>query len=213
MITKRQFLFASAGGVVGFGLASSRASAQSRSPTPQQVYFDPGNPVLGNPKGDVTIAEFFDFQCPYCKHDFPTVQDVVRKDGNVRLVMRNWPIFGPPSIYAAHLALGGSKIGRYDEVLGSLMATKARLSRADVDRVIEKAGLDVDRLKKAYSEHKDSIDRALQRTNALAESFSMPGTPGYVIGRAVYRGSLDRDRLEAAIDRARERASEKPHQD
>ena len=155
MITKRQFLVGAAAGIGGLSIASLASAQDARSPTPKQVYFDPGNPVLGNPDGDVTIAEFFDFQCPYCKHDFPGVEDVVRADGKVRLVMRNWPIFGPPSIYAAHLALGGNKIGKYDEVLKALMATKARLSKADVDRVIEKAGLDVDRLKKAYSEHKD----------------------------------------------------------
>ena len=205
-ITRRQLLVGSTTGVVGLSVASLARAQTAPAPTPKQVYFDPGNPVLGNPKGDVTIAEFFDFQCPYCKHDFPTVRDVVKKDGKVRLVMKDWPIFGPTSVYAAHLALGARKLGKYEQVLDALMATLARLSEDDVRQALTRAGLDVGKLEKAYSDNKSEIDAALKRNNELADAFGFPGTPSYVIGRSVYGGVLDRDALETAIAKARKPA-------
>lgn len=180
------------------------ASAQHvRQPTPQQVCFDPANPILGNPKGNVTIAEFFDFQCPYGKRDFPKVREFAKSDGKIRLVMKDWPIFGETSLYASRLVPGAKTIGKYDAAFNALMATKAKLSKDDVRSTLGKAGLDINELQAAYARNKAEIDAGLARNNAEAESFQCPGTPAYVIGNALYPGVIDEDALKAAVALAR----------
>lgn len=203
MFGRRAFLKTSAA-VAAAGLASTRASARSGPPTPEQVYFDPDNPVLGNPNGDVTVAEFFDYQCPYCKRDMPTVRDVVKKDGNVRLVMKDWPIFGDVSIYACHLVLGAKMLGKYDTAFSAMMATKAWLSKQEIDGLLKDVALDAKELLRTYSDHADVLDAMLSRNSVQARAFALPVTPGYVIGRQVFRGIVDRNGLVEAIARARE---------
>lgn len=203
MLNRRQFALGSALGLAGLSVVVPLGVRAQGSPTPEDVYFDPDNPVLGNPKGDVTIAEYFDFQCPYCKRDFPKVRKVVKEDGNVRLVMKDWPIFGDPSVYAAHLSLAARTLGKGEAAIDALMATKGRLSQSTVDETLKGGGLDVSALKAAYAKHQSSIDAVLGRNAAQAEAFGFPGTPSYVIGRKVYPGILDEDGLKQAIAEAR----------
>lgn len=206
MLKRRQFILGSALGLAGLSLGATVAARAQGSPTPQDVYFDPDNPVLGNPKGDVTIAEYFDFQCPYCKRDFPKVRKVVQEDGNVRLVMKDWPIFGDPSVYASHLSLAARTLGKGDVAIDALMATKGRLSQSTVDDTLKNAGLDVGTLKAAYAKHQKSIDAVIARNGAQAQAFGFPGTPAYVIGRMLYPGVLGEDGLKKAIANARKKS-------
>lgn len=203
MIKRRHFMLGSATGLIVASSAGYGRAAQS--PTPRDVYFDPDNPVLGNPDGDVTIAEYFDFQCPYCKRDFPTVRETVEKDGKVRLVMKDWPIFGEASLYGSQLTLAAAKTGQYASALEALMATEGRLSRQEIDLTLTGAGLDVPSLRAAYKAHKAEIDALLLRNNAQAEAFAFPGTPAYLIGKTIYPGVIDEDALRAAIALARPR--------
>jgi protein-disulfide isomerase len=206
MLQRRQFVFGTAVGLAGLSLGATLGARAQGSPTPQDVYFDPGNPVLGNPKGDVTIAEYFDFQCPYCKRDFPKVRKVVEEDGNVRLVMKDWPIFGEPSVYASHLSLAARTLGKGDVAIEALMATKGRLSQSAVDKTLEKAGLDVGALKAAYAKHRKSIEAVIARNGAQAQAFGFPGTPAYVIGRMLYPGVLGESGLKQAVAEARKKS-------
>lgn len=206
MLKRRQFILGSALGLAGLSLGATVAAPAQGSPTPQDVYFDPDNPVLGNPKGDVTIAEYFDFQCPYCKRDFPKVRKVVQEDGNVRLVMKDWPIFGDHSVYASHLSLAARTLGKGDVAIDALMATKGRLSQSTVDDTLKNAGLDVSALKAAYAKHQKSIDAVIARNGAQAQAFGFPGTPAYVIGRMLYPGVLGEDGLKKAIADARKKS-------
>lgn len=203
MITRRTLIIGSTAGAAAAALARPAVAQQVMQPTPEQVYFDPANPVLGNPKGDVTIAEFFDFQCPYCKRDFPRIRDFVEKDGKIRLVMKDWPIFGETSVYASQLVLGAKTIGKYRPAFNALMTTEAKLSRKQVQSTLAKAGLDVDELHAAYLKNKADIDAGLLRNNTEAESFAFPGTPAYVIGKALYFGVMDKGALKAAVALAR----------
>lgn len=201
MLQRRQLVIGSLLGLAGLSLAGTARAADG--PTPQEVFFDPDNLVLGNPKGDVTMAEYFDFQCPYCKRDFPMVRDVVKQDGNVRLVMKDWPIFGPPSLHAARLSLAAKALGLGPAVLDVLMAAEGRLSEAMIDATLAEAGLDVAALKAAYGEHQTAIDAVIQRDGNQADAFRFPGTPAYVVGLTFYPGVLSEDGLKAAITRAR----------
>ena len=124
MLNRRDLLKATAVGAatLSFPLA---ALAQVQL-TVEEVLFDPEIPVLGNPDGDVTVAEFFDYQCPFCKRGHKDLLDVVEQDGNVRLVMKDWPIFGLASVHASSLVLAAGE--DYEKALNAVMATPGRLA-------------------------------------------------------------------------------------
>jgi protein-disulfide isomerase len=206
MLQRRQFVFGSLVGLAGLSLGGVLDARAQDAPTPQDVFFDPDNPVLGNPKGDVSIAEYFDFQCPYCKRDFPMVHNVVRQDGNVRLVMKDWPIFGAPSLYASRLSLAARTLDLHEGVISALMATTGKLSQSIIDQTLAQAGLDVDALKAAYVKEDATINAVVARNGAQAEAFGFPGTPAYVVGLTLYPGVLKENDLEAAIAKARGKA-------
>ena len=192
------------GVLAGSGLALSPfGAAFAHEPTPQEVFADPNAPVLGNPEGDVTVVEYFDFQCTYCKRDYPMVRDVVAKDGNVRLVMKDWPIFGEVSVYAAQAVQGAAALGEYDTALNALMTAQGRLTHERIETLLTAAGLDFDAIAEAVKANEKKISDLLDRNYHQAEAFQFNGTPSYVIGRMVYPGVLDRIMLESAIAEAR----------
>ncbi|EYD72861.1 DsbA family protein [Limimaricola hongkongensis] len=181
----------------------ARAQEQPLHPTIEEVMFDLTNPVLGNPEGDVTIVEFFDYQCPYCKANHPVLNGVVKADGNVRLVMKDWPIFGAPSVRAAQLALGAASLDAYQTANNALMATEGRLDVALIEETLAEAGLDVAALDAAYGENRDKWDGLLTRNGAQAAAFQLRGTPAFIIGTVIYPGAMDKAGLENAIAMAR----------
>lgn len=181
----------------------ARAQEQPLRPTIDEVMFDPANPVLGNPEGDVTIVEFFDYQCPYCKANHPVLNEVVEADGNVRLVMKDWPIFGAPSVRAAQLALGAASLDAYLTANDALMATEGRLDDTLIEETLTEAGLDVAALDAAYGENRDKWDGLITRNGAQAAAFQLRGTPAFIIGTVIYPGAMDKAGLENAIAMAR----------
>jgi hypothetical protein len=125
------------------------------------VLDDPDVPVLGNPDGDVALVEWFDYQCPYCKKAHPEIMKLVREDGNIRLVMKDWPIFGPSSLYAARLTLAAGQ--HHEKALSALMATEARLSQQDVEEALTEAGFSIEALDAAYGRDQVRIDGIIAR--------------------------------------------------
>ncbi|GGE81560.1 DsbA family protein [Stappia taiwanensis] len=206
MITRRNLLAGSAAGIAasaaGFTLLPAALQAQGM-PTVKEVLFDPEIPVLGNPKGDVTIAEFFDYQCPYCKKAHPDLMEVVKADGNIRLVMKDWPIFGAPSFHAATMALAAQKSGAYPAAVAALMATDGRLSLEEINTALRGAGLDPAALQAAHDKKPDWINGILRRNDAQAEAFRFGGTPSYIVGTRIYNGVMDKKALLSAIADAR----------
>lgn len=200
--TRRDLLQAALAATAATALpAMARAQGAPTGPTVEDVHFDPDIPVLGNRDGDVTVSEYFDYQCPYCKRGHDDLLDVVREDGNVRLVMKDWPIFGGPSVHAAGLVLAAGD--RYGEGLNALMATPGRLSREDVDATLADAGFDPAALAAASQRDMVRIDGILARNMDQANAFGFRGTPAFVIGTRIYNGALDRRTLVEAIDTAR----------
>ena len=202
MMQRRTFLATATAAASAAGLALTRP-AVAQALTPEMVFFDPDAPVLGNPVGDVTIVEFFDYQCPFCKKNHPVLEDVAAADGNVRLVLKDWPIFGAPSVRASQLVLGASEFGGYEPGLEALMATPGRLSDADIDRLLTAAGVDVADADAAYRADRARWDGLLGRNSAQAAALGLQGTPAFVIGSTIYPGLLDRRALEDAIAGAR----------
>ena len=199
-MNRRQMLKTTAAGTAAT-LLPSLSHAQAY-PSVQEVLFDSEIPVLGNLVGDVTIAEYFDYQCPYCKRGHSDLLDLVREDGKVRLVMKDWPIFGGASVYAANLVLAAGE--DYETALNALMATPARLSRDEVDETLADAGLDAAVLYGRYEKDRPRVDGILARNTSQARAFGFSGTPVYIVGTKIYRGAIDRAAMIEAIAAARE---------
>jgi protein-disulfide isomerase len=201
MITRRNLLAVTAGGAV---LAAGMPFlALSQDITEKTVFFDPDAPVLGNPKGDVTVVEFFDYQCPYCKKIHPMVEKVVREDGNVRLVLKDWPVFGAASIFAAQAVLGAAQIGKYEPAMEALMKTTGKLTEEEIEHALTGAGLTMEEIAAAVNKHTTKISGLLDRNYSQALAFNFAGTPSFVIGRTTFAGVLDEKGLKEAIREAR----------
>lgn len=200
MLNRRDLLKATAVGAATLSFPSA-ALAQVQL-TVEEVLFDPEIPVLGNPDGDVTVAEFFDYQCPFCKRGHKDLLDVVEQDGNVRLVMKDWPIFGLASVHASSLVLAAGE--DYEKALNAVMATPGRLAKEDVDAAIAGAGLDPEALWQAFRKDMDRVDGILARNMDQANAFGFGGTPAFIIGTRIYSGAMDRQALVDAIAAARE---------
>jgi len=201
MFIRRQFLSIATGGVVAAVLAPRLGFAQQLSE--DEVFRDPDAPVLGNPKGDVTVVEFFDYQCPYCKKSHPDVESVVTEDGNVRLIMKDWPVFGDASVFASQAVLGANELGAYKQAMEALMTTPGSLSEDDVKRLLTSAGLDLSKIAEAVRRNDKKISDLLTRNYNQALAFNFGGTPSFVTGRATSSGVLSKEELRDLIKRAR----------
>lgn len=201
MLDRRHFLMGSAIAAATLALPVARGRAQNY-PSVEEVLFDPDIPVLGNREGDVTVVEYFDYQCPYCKKGHPDVMNAVNKDGKVRLVMKDWPIFGAPSVHAASLVLAQPR-GGYEKAMEALMATKGRLSKKQVDDVLKKAGFDPAAMDAAFTKDRKRIDGILARNMDQANAFGFAGTPSFIVGTQIFNGVMDEKALTQAIRQAR----------
>ena len=164
---------------------------------------DPTSPVAGNPGGNVTVVEFFDYSCTFCKKVFPRVQNLLETDGKFRYVLKEFPILGPQSVAAARAALAIWKLDaeKYMPFHTAMMKSRGRLSEATIFDLAAEAGLDPGLLKKAMNE--PWIDEALQKNIELAESLDITGTPAFVIGNHVIPGAVDLNTLKELVAAAR----------
>ncbi|WP_456405204.1 DsbA family protein [Thiolapillus sp.] len=162
---------------------------------------DTKSPVWGNPEGDVTVVEFFDYNCPYCKQVFPSVKKLIADDGNIKVVMKELPVLGPNSEYAARAALAAQKQGKYDAFHAQMMSKGSRLSQDGVHAAAEKAGLDLEKLKKDMES--PEVEQELARNSVWAQRLGVNGTPAFVIGEELIPGAIDGQRMQQFVDRAR----------
>lgn len=165
----------------------------------------PGSPVLGNPEGDVLMVEFFDYRCPYCRAVAPNVMETVRQDGQIRLVMKEFPILGPDSVYAARAALAAEKQGKYEPFHVALMAVDGKLTEKAVMTVARDVGLDVARLQEDLAS--PEVDAALQRNAELAKALGIGGTPAFIIGDQLVPGAVELQDLRDLVAKSRAKAS------
>jgi protein-disulfide isomerase len=170
----------------------------------EDVFRDPASPVAGNPRGDVTVVEFFDYQCGYCKTVLDDVRQLLKADPKVRFVFKEYPILGPNSVVAARAALASREQGKYLEFHNALMETKGQLDQAAIERTARSVGIDVERLKRDMA--KPEIDQALRRNRQLGDALDIQGTPGFIVGNQIVPGALDLDRLKALVAEARSKS-------
>lgn len=168
-----------------------------------EIENDPTSPVGGNPKGDVTIVEFFDYRCTFCKRVHPSLIKLLKQDKNIRFVYKEFPILTPGSEIAARAALVAWKYEKtkYVDFHNRLMATHGKLSKRRILSIAKKSGLDIARIEKEMQS--PSIDKVLQRNFSLAEKLGFRGTPGFVIGTRVVPGAIDLATLKKLVAEAR----------
>lgn len=172
-------------------------------PKEAEVLRDPDNPVFGNPNGDITIVEWFDFNCPYCRKIEPEMRQVVQDDGKIRLVLKDWPILGPVSVVAARMALACKYQGKYDKAHDAMIGVSSKLTEARIYELLAGAGVDVDRARADLVTNTKAIDGMLARNNATAEGLGFRGTPSFIVGKFRVPGVLTIDQFEMVIADAR----------
>jgi protein-disulfide isomerase len=198
----RRDMLALLGGAAVLGAMSEQARAQAE-PTEALVLHDPDNPVLGNPDGDIAIVEWFDFNCPYCRKLEPELRQVVHDDGNVRLVLKDWPILGPVSVVAARVALACKYQGKYDKAHDAMIGVSSKLTEPRIYELIAAASVDVDRAKQDLAANAKAIDGMLARNNETAEGLGFQGTPSFIVGKFRVPGVLTMDQFTQVIADAR----------
>ncbi|MDP7667477.1 MAG: DsbA family protein [Rhodospirillales bacterium] len=169
-----------------------------------QVERDPTSPVGGNPNGNVTLVEFFDYACGFCKQVFPTVMELIKNDGNIRYVFKEYPILTPQSVVAARAALAAWAMdkGAYGPFHSALMSARGDLTEDKIFRFASESGLDVEALRRRMAD--TDIEDALVRNFTLAEELGINGTPAFVIGRNLVPGAADAETLKQLVLATRE---------
>jgi protein-disulfide isomerase len=198
--------------VIAAALAGVATDGRAQGADPlsrDAVLRDADIPALGNPKGDITIVEYFDYQCPYCREIAPELDRVVREDGQVRLVVKDWPILGPPSDVAAKLVLATRYQGKYEQSHRALIAAKGRLTETAIRDTLKGVGVDLDKADADLAAHRDDIDTLLKRNNDQAEAFGFQGTPAFIVGTFRVPGVIDAAMFKQAIADARAAAKQK----
>jgi protein-disulfide isomerase len=198
---------------IGIALASLSAVAFGQQPddllSRDSVLRDPEIPPLGNPKGNLTVVEYFDYQCPYCKQMAPELAQLVREDGNIRLVLKDWPVFGAISTAAAELALAAKYQNKYAQAHDALIDADAKLTKASIVELLTKAGIDVEMAIKDLQAHQKAIDDLLARNEAQAGAFGFQGTPGFIVGTFRVPGALEMKVFKQIVADARARAKKR----
>jgi protein-disulfide isomerase len=205
--TRREALGALGAGVavLGFGFVPGSALAQGDDNvlTEALVLRDPDIPVAGNADGDITIVEYFDYNCPYCRKIEPELQQVVHDDGKVRMVWKDWPILGPTSVVAARMALASKYQDKYVQAHEALIGVSSKLTEPRIRELLAGAGVDVDRATRDLAANAKAIDAILARNNDQATAFGFKGTPSFIVGKFRVPGILTMAEFEQVIADAR----------
>ena len=212
--TRRETLGLLGAGAVMLGMEIAPGPARAQSDgdnvlTEALVLRDPDIPVAGNVDGDITIVEYFDYQCPYCRKVEPELRQVVQDDGKVRLVLKDWPILGPVSVTAARMALASKFQGKYLEAHAALIGVNSKLTEPHIRELLAGAGIDVDRATRDLATNAKAIDAILVRNNDQATAFGFKGTPSFIVGKFRVPGVLTMAQFDQAIADARKAAAKK----
>jgi protein-disulfide isomerase len=209
---RRQTLSLLGAGSAALGLGVLRSPARAAGDdvlNEELVLRDPDIPAAGNASGDITIVEYFDYQCPYCRKLEPELRQVVHEDGKVKLVWKDWPILGPMSVTAARMALASRYQDKFASAHDALMAVNAKLTEGRIREALAGAGIDVDRLDRDLAGNATAIDATLTRNNDQATAFEFRGTPAFIVGKFRVPGALTMAQFGQVIADARKASTAK----
>lgn len=205
MMSKRQLLQL---GLASAGLMTlgSRAGFGHDNPMPPElreaIERQAFAPVLGNAKGDITLTEFFDYNCPHCRTTMPVIKKLIAADSKLRVVFREWPIFGEGSAFASQASLAALNQGKYWPLHEALMKIKSKVGEAEVMAVVRRLDLDEARLKRDMESEAvlGHIDHSMQ----LGDHLGLAGTPTFIAGHEGLFGGQDLAALSSLVATARE---------
>jgi protein-disulfide isomerase len=209
--TRRDALGLLGSGAIMLGVGPSPALAQGDEKvlTEALVLRDPDIPVTGNPDGDVTIVEYFDYNCPYCRKVAPELRQVVADDGKVRLVLKDWPVLGEVSMIAARMVLASKYQDKYIQAHDALIGVASKLTAPRIRELLVGAGIDLDRADRDLAANAKAIDAIIARNGEQALAFGFKGTPSFIIGKFRVPGVLTMAQFDQAIADARKAAAKK----
>ncbi|MEX2201863.1 MAG: DsbA family protein [Dongiaceae bacterium] len=169
-----------------------------------QLFNNPLSPIAGNPDGDVTIVEFFDYNCPYCKKVTPDLASLLESDGNIRFVYKEWPILSAESEIAARAALAAHQQSddAYLRLHDAMMAHRGKLDRNTVMALAATQGLNMERLEADMQG--DQVTAELEHVRRLADQIGIDGTPAFLIGNTIVPGAIDIEEMQRLVAAARE---------
>ncbi len=162
---------------------------------------DPNSELAGDPKGDVTLVEFFDYRCPYCKQAHGEVKALIRRDPKVRVVLKELPILGPESVLASRAAIASRLQGKYLALHNAMLETRS-LNETVIFRLAADVGIDVERLKADM--RRPEIDAIITTNLKLAHALGIDGTPAFVVGDKLLPGVVPAERLAEIVRETRE---------
>lgn len=178
-------------------IAESQASTlQSKK---DEIFNSPNDAVLGNPNGSVTLVEFFDYNCGYCKKSYPDLENVIKSDPKLRVVIKDFPILGPDSVKAHIVARAFMKImpEKYAEFHKELLTIPGRSNEEKAIKIAVKLGVDEQKLRSTMQD--ESLQQAFVDNGQLAYALGINGTPSYILGNNVLVGAVGENVLKAKI--------------
>ncbi|GAA6195465.1 MULTISPECIES: DsbA family protein [Pseudophaeobacter] len=174
----------------------------------EELHNDGYSWVGGNPEGDITLVEFMDYRCGYCRKAAPEVAKLLQADGNIRLIVKEFPILGEASVFASRFAVATKQVAgdeAYEQVHDALIEISSELNEVTLRRLAEGLSLDADAILAAMDS--DAVTDELRRTRALAQNLAISGTPTFVLGNQLLRGYLPADQMKILVDEQREENS------
>lgn len=165
-----------------------------------ELFHDPASPVSGNLRGEITLVEFYDYRCGYCKKAAQAVTDLQKDDPRVRVVYKDFPILGEPSELAAKAALASQAQGKHQAFHEALFASHADMTKEEILKIAVGVGLDATRLEADMAN--PQWQAVIEKNRALAQDLGISGTPGFIVGNELVPGMLDLNGLRELIVRA-----------
>lgn len=205
-------LFSLAGGSVALAESKPPAQASGKETSADERRFfteDAAAPMIKPPGYNVTIVEYMDYQCPYCRASHGPLKQLVANDKKIRVIFRDWPIFGPASQSAAMAAIASKYQGKYVAMHDALMEMPLPLNDDKIKAAAKKAGVDWARLQKDKVAHSEEIEDLFQRNDKQAQLLGLDGTPGFIIGNVQSFGGMNLAQFKKAVARARREAPRK----
>ena len=199
-------------GAAAFGMGALPHAARAEGEdilSEALILRDPDIPAAGNSSGDITIVEWFDFQCPYCRRLEPELRQVVQDDGKVRLVWKDWPILGPASVTASRLAVASRYQDKFAAAHDALIAINSKLTEGRIRETLAAAGIDMDRLDRDLASNAAAVDATLARNKDQAKALDFRGTPSFIVGKFRVPGVLTMEQFGLVIADARKAAAAK----
>jgi protein-disulfide isomerase len=178
--------------------SSAQKAKQAIRENQQALLSDQTSPIEGNAQGQVTIVEFFDYRCVHCRRVASTLDSLVRSNTSVRLVYKNFPVLGEPSVLAARAAVAAQQQGGWAKLHRAMLAHEGEFTTDSLAALGSSVGLDADKLK--VDMWSPATDKALQANLALAAALGLDATPSFVIGDRVFRGAPSAETLQAIVD-------------